>query len=67
MARNARLLTTGITGSVVTLICCFTPALVWLFAVLGVSAWLAWIDYVLWPSLFVFLAITAYAVMQRRS
>ena len=66
MNRNSKLLTTGVTGSIITAICCFTPALVWLFGLIGISAWLGWIDYVLWPSLFVFLAITIYALSQRR-
>lgn len=62
---NNRLLCTGATGSVITAICCFTPALVVLFGALGVSAWLGWIDYVLFPSLAIFILITVYALARR--
>jgi len=57
-----RLLKTGVVGSVVAAICCFTPALVVVLGALGLSAWLGWIDYVLLPALGVFLAITGYAL-----
>ena len=60
------LLGTGIIGTVVMAVCCFTPALVILFGVLGVSAWLGWIDYVLFPTLGGFIVLTIYALWQRR-
>lgn len=50
----------GIGGTVVAAICCFTPALVLLLGAVGLSAWLGWIDYVLFPTLAAFVAITAY-------
>ncbi len=55
------LLYTGIVGTVVVLVCCFTPALVLLLAGVGLSAWVGGMDYVLFPALFAFLALTAYA------
>lgn len=63
---DRRLLTTGIVGSVIVAICCFTPALVLLLGVVGLSAMLGWIDYVLFPALAFFIALTAYAVWRRR-
>ena len=60
------LLRTGIIGSAVTAICCFTPVLVLLFTALGVSAALGWIDWILLPALAIFLAMTAYAIWLRR-
>ena len=57
-----KLLKTGIIGSVIIAICCFTPALVILFGILGLSAIVGWLDYVLLPGLAVFLAITGYAL-----
>ncbi len=60
-----KLLLTGSVGSVIAAICCFTPLLVVLFAAVGVSAWLTWIDFVLWPMLFLSLALTAYALVRR--
>lgn len=51
----------GAAGAVIAAICCFTPALVIVFSVVGLSAWLAWIDFVLWPLLAVSLAVAAFA------
>ncbi len=59
---HKKLLCTGAAGSVITAICCFTPVLVVLFGAVGLSAWLGWIDYVLFPALAIFLGITAYAI-----
>ncbi len=56
---------TGIIGSVVAAVCCFTPALVVLFGAVGLSAWLGWIDYVLFPALFAFLGLVAHAFYLR--
>ncbi len=62
---NKKLLITGITGTVVTALCCFTPILVILFGAIGLSAWLGWIDYVLFPALGTFVLLTIYAVYRR--
>jgi mercuric ion transport protein len=62
---NNRLLKTGIIGSVIAAICCVTPVLVLLFGVLGLSAAVGWLDFVLLPALAVFLAITGYALWKR--
>ena len=61
-----RLLGTGIIGSVVTALCCFTPVLVILLSGLGVSAWLGWLDFVLLPALGGFVLLTVYALIRRR-
>jgi mercuric ion transport protein len=58
------LLCTGGAGSVVAAICCFTPALVVLLGAAGLSAWLAWLDYVLLPILVFFLGLTGFALMR---
>lgn len=63
---NDKLLKTGIIGTVVAALCCFTPLLVVLFGALGVSAWLGGADYALFPALFGFLGLTAYALWRRR-
>lgn len=60
------LLRTGIIGTVVVLICCLTPVLVVLFGVIGLSAMVGWLDYVLIPALAVFAGITLYAFMKVR-
>ncbi len=61
-----KLLATGLLGSVVAAVCCFTPALVVLFGALGISAWLGWADMVLLPALVIFLGITLYAFARGR-
>ena len=61
---NKTLLRTGIVGTVVAAICCFTPILVLLFGAVGLSAWVAGLDYVLFPALFFFIALTAYALIR---
>lgn len=60
------LLRTGIIGTVVVLVCCFTPVLVVLLGVVGLSAAVGWLDYVLFPALAVFVGITIYAMMKVR-
>jgi mercuric ion transport protein len=59
-----KLLCTGAAGSVIAAICCFTPALVILLGAVGLSAWLAWLDFVLLPALAIFLGLTAYALLR---
>ena len=59
------LLKVGINGTVITALCCFTPILVVLFGVVGLSAVVGYLDYVLFPALAVFVLITIYAVFRR--
>ena len=56
---DKKLLWTGITGSVIAAICCATPVLV------GLSAWVRGLDFVLLPALAIFLALTGYALWKR--
>jgi len=56
------LLKTSITGTIIALICCFTPVLVILFGVLGLSAFVGWLDLVLLPTLALFRIMTGYAL-----
>lgn len=64
--KDATILRTGIVGSIVAAVCCFTPALVILLGAVGLSAWLGWIDYVLFPALAIFLGLTAYGLWRRQ-
>ena len=61
---DRNLLTTGIIGTIVAAVCCVTPALVYLFAALGISALMGWwIDvFVLYPALLLFMAMTGFAI-----
>lgn len=63
--RNQTLLRTGLLGTAITAVCCFTPVLVILLGALGLSAAIGWLDYVLFPLLAVFVGITVYALVQR--
>lgn len=60
------LLRVGIIGTVIAAVCCFTPALVVLLGVVGASAAVGWLDYVLLPTLAVFLGITVYGFIKAR-
>ena len=60
------LLVTGIVGTVIAALCCFTPVLGVLLGAVGVSAALGWLDFVLLPALAVFAGLTVYAVVRRR-
>ena len=64
--KNRNLLKTGVAGSSVMAICCFTPALVIVLGAVGLSAWLSWLDFVLLPALALFVGMTLYALARRR-
>lgn len=64
--KDKTVLKTGAIGSVVAMVCCFTPLLVVTLGIAGLSAWLGWLDYVLFPAMAVFLAMTAYGFYLRR-
>lgn len=57
---------TGIIGTAIAALCCFTPVLAVLFGIVGLSAVLGWIDYVLLPALAFFIGLTIYAVWRRQ-
>lgn len=56
------LLRRGLIGSVIAAICCFTPLLVVMFAGVGLSALVGWLDYALFPLLFASLGVVAHAL-----
>ena len=61
------LLRIGIIGTAVAAVCCFTPLLVVLLGIVGLSAFTGWLDYVLLPVLAIFVSITLYAMIKVRS
>ena len=63
--RDRTLLTTGIVGTVIAALCCFTPVLAILLGVVGVSLVGGWLDYILLPAIAIFLGITLYALGRR--
>jgi len=64
--KDVTIVKTGVAGSVIAALCCFTPILVILLGAVGLSAWLGWLDYVLFPALAIFLGITGYGLWRRR-
>jgi len=60
-----RLLSTGIVGTIVMALCCFTPILVWVLAGIGLAGAIAYLDMVLLPALAIFIAMTGYALWKR--
>lgn len=61
-----RLLTTGIVGTIIAALCCFTPVLAVLLGLVGLSGLLGWFDVVLFPALAFFIGLTIYAVWRRQ-
>ncbi len=55
----------GAVGALITALCCFTPLLVWLLPAIGLSAWLAGLDAVLFPLLAAFLAVMLFGAVGR--
>lgn len=64
---NATLLKTGIIGTIVAALCCFTPVLVVLLGIVGLSAVTGYLDYVLFPALAFFILLTIYALWRRQA
>jgi mercuric ion transport protein len=59
------LLQTGIVGTIVAAICCFTPLLVILLGAIGLSSAVGLLDLVLLPALGLFIVITGYGLWKR--
>lgn len=63
---DRKLLGAGIIGSALAALCCGTPLLAIVLGFLGLSALLAWADYVTLPALLAFLALSIYALYRMR-
>lgn len=61
-----RLLVTGIVGTLIAALCCFTPVLTVLLGLVGLSALLGWLDIILFPALAFFIGLTVYAVWRQQ-
>lgn len=64
--KDRTLLRTGIAGTIVTALCCFTPVLVVLLGIAGLSTVTGYLDLVLFPVLAFFLGLTVYALRRKR-
>lgn len=60
-------LKTGIVGSIIAALCCFTPILAILLGSLGLGWLTGYLDYVLFPVLFIFLGLIIYGLYRQRS
>lgn len=56
------MLSTGMVGTILAAMCCFTPVLVVLLTGVGLSAAIGYLDFVLLPTLAIFVGITVYAL-----
>ena len=61
-----KMLKAGVIGVVVAALCCFTPVLVIIFGAVGLAALVGYLDYVLFPALAFFVALTLYAIWRRQ-
>lgn len=64
--KKITLLKTGIIGTVIAVLCCFTPLLVILFGAIGLSAWVGHLDAILLPSLAFFVVLSIYALLKKK-
>jgi len=63
--KKSTLLKTGITGTAIAALCCFTPVLVILFGAIGLATWAGHLDAILMPALIFFVGLTIYAYVRK--
>lgn len=63
---NRTLLGAGLIGTMIAALCCFTPILVVLVSLVGLSALVGYLDFVLLPALVFFVGLTIYALQRRK-
>ena len=61
------LLGIGVIGTLITALCCFTPILIMILGIVGLSALTGYLDYVLLSALGAFILLTLYALWRRKS
>tara|TARA_R110002020_G_scaffold263353_1_gene477761 strand:- start:8639 stop:8869 length:231 start_codon:yes stop_codon:yes gene_type:complete len=61
------LLGIDVIGTLITALCCFTPVLVMILGIVGLSALTGYLDYVLLSALGAFILLTLYALWHRKS
>ena len=66
MDQNTKLIGTGVAGALLSMLCCFTPVLAILLSALGLTAFVAKLDYVLVPVFVASIALVIVALMRRR-
>jgi mercuric ion transport protein len=58
--KGKRLITIGVIGAIIAVVCCFTPALVILLSGLGLAAVTGYLDYALFAAIGIFLGLIGY-------
>ena len=66
MVQNTKLIGTGVTGAVLSMLCCLTPVLVLLLGALGLAAFVAKLDYVLIPVFVASIGLVIFGITHRR-
>lgn len=61
-----KLLSIGIIGTIITVLCCFTPVLIWILPAIGLTATLVYLDYFLLPAMAIFIFVTGFALWRRQ-
>jgi mercuric ion transport protein len=64
--QNSKLIWTGATAAVLSMLCCVTPVLAVLLGALGLTAFVAKLDYVLIPVFVASIALVIFALVRRR-
>lgn len=64
---DAKILKTGLIGTAIAAVCCFTPLLVVALGAIGLSGLVGWwLDLILFPALFLFMAMASYGLYRLR-
>lgn len=66
MKNPATLLRVSLIGTVIVALCCFTPILVILLGVVGLTAITGYLDFVLLPALATFMGLTVYTLWRKK-
>ena len=66
MDQNAKLIGAGVTGALVSMLCCVTPVLAVLLGALGLTAWVSKLDYVLIPVFVASIGLVIFAIVRRK-
>ncbi len=65
--RGNRLITTGVIGGIIAVICCVTPVLIVLFGALGLAGATGYLDYALLAAMVIFLGLIIYGEWLERN
>ena len=66
MDQNTKLIGTGVVGALVSMLCCLTPVLALLLGAIGMTAFVAKLDYVLIPVFVASIGLVIFALVRRR-